>query len=397
MRPSDPITLNHFTLVYQVETVCAAYLGFKDIGDIRRFVLSHFFLEHFLSFQAGIGSSTSTDAKKSLEEIRDNYLNPASGRSKYPVDSQDRAKTASKLSPGAPSLAGSDQSTARRLTRVSYSAEKMTVACILILMVEDVDSKAETMVDPELQADNMRKLNRLLPTANSRPNIVGQPIRFPKFTTNYATESRIEAYNRAFNLLKYANRFLDGNRWYRNFRTMGPGHSRRINENDTPPWMRGELTKRAPVGSNDGELTNSYEPPVPQNLNQTRVEEDPTVLKRHRPSLVIDLGDSSEPEDLENPEAQESSTVFLSRKTAYSTTEPIVPTSEPMITSRELERSATSLEDEISPTRSKLEPKQGEDGDDDSALQMELEEAELKLEIVHIKRKMAVRKNAKLG
>ena len=147
----------------------------------------------------------------------------------------------------------------------------------------------------------------------------------------------------------------------------------------------------------DGELTNSYEPPVPQNLNQTRVEEDPTVLKRHRPSLVIDLGDSSEPEDLENPEAQESSTVFLSRKTAYSTTEPIVPTSEPMITSRELERSATSLEDEISPTRSKLEPKQGEDGDDDSALQMELEEAELKLEIVHIKRKMAVRKNAKLG
>lgn len=234
MHPGDPKKLSSFELFDKREAHCAAYLGYNDVRDLRRFVASDEFLRIYHRFNQGW--SANMNVKKALALITTEYIEEAN-RDEFPPQLEEL---------GRHEMPGDKKN--------SYSEEENTqriyyLAHILIVMVEfwgssggeeveeidDEDDHPSTYFKHELERiyDHIEHIPH--PSTNNpviRPYLIRDDFE--------EKESGLEPYNRAWNLLKYFKyvtgskdhwrlKFGDSETWDR---------STIINTSSIPDWMR---------------------------------------------------------------------------------------------------------------------------------------------------------------
>ncbi|KAF2162106.1 hypothetical protein M409DRAFT_27487 [Zasmidium cellare ATCC 36951] len=349
--------------VFKREPISAAYLGFSDIGDLRRFVASHVFLEHFLRYKTEDNWSNSLFADSAFDEIKESFLNPAADASKYPVKMQDRPGAAFKLHPKGQIPGWTGTQSGKKGSHKRALPRTTSLAYILILMVEDLDAKADFLVNPETQESMVAKLNKALPHVVSTPHITEMPIKYPKLKTAFV-ESELEPYSRAMVLLRYAQYAYNKTNWKR-MSKMELRFCQSVTVADIPHWMQPHPVTTARADHVDNGMRQGEARPVTQSLPSGQPI-------RHR--QVIDLTTTPEPHEMGIP---------LKRESPDLEERP-----EPNL--RVVDDRTTC--DLNSAERGVSGNGKGKGVEDDAVLQSQLEEAKLRLEIVLLERKMAARK-----
>ena len=71
-QKGDPSDVKSFLDVHVSEPKCAAYVGYKDVAEYRKLLLSHLFFPYYLFYAQHFASKTgSKSAKVALELLRD--------------------------------------------------------------------------------------------------------------------------------------------------------------------------------------------------------------------------------------------------------------------------------------------------------------------------------------
>ncbi|KAK4505845.1 hypothetical protein PRZ48_003810 [Zasmidium cellare] len=294
--PGDLTTLEGHYEVFHRESTCAAYLGFTDIGDLRRFIVTHYFLDHFLRFKTDDKWSSHLNAHGAFKEIEDWFLNQQVETNKYPVSPQDRPRAAFKLHPGE-----KPKSTNSKALHEYTTAKKTALAYILILMVEDLDGKVDSSVDRKSQKAAQKRLKKTLPYVQSLVDITGATIKFPRLKTAFV-ELEIEPFNRAMVLLRYAQEMLSSTNWKRISR-MPPNFTRAYQKTDVPGWMQQHpvvdgLARQVDNNSSQGEDV----PALRQSLPSERSRKLETIdLTSTSEDEAANVGPKQEISDEEEP------------------------------------------------------------------------------------------------
>lgn len=100
----DPADVKSFLDVHASEPRCAAYLGYKDLAEFRKFLVSHHFLTFYLFYVDNVASKMASRSSKValeiLRDLRDTDINfPADlnhAIAKYPIVSVAKGKHASR-------------------------------------------------------------------------------------------------------------------------------------------------------------------------------------------------------------------------------------------------------------------------------------------------------------
>lgn len=166
----------------KAEARVAAYCGYKDIADFRKFLISHLFLHHYLEYQGEW--SQMIRKRPALELIRDRHLQ---GRhNEFPLDEPDKYHT-------------DDHSAPEVKPKLNYR-----IAHILVIMVDRLSNLGETAnVDDDVQKLVLRRLFKARPACATGPAVNGN-VRLPILKrTSASKESALEPYNRAWALLKH--------------------------------------------------------------------------------------------------------------------------------------------------------------------------------------------------
>ncbi|KAK3111572.1 Kinetochore protein Spc24 [Teratosphaeriaceae sp. CCFEE 6253] len=223
--PGDMTDLSTFFSSYEIEARVAAYLGYTDTSDFRRYVLSHHFLKHYLRFAGGDNWAKDIRVKSAFGLIRDRFIN-GKAPAEYPTD---------------------DDTAEKYVSQKTGVGKNKRLAHLLICFVHEVsgtDSPDTIMaVDAEQQTEAVQALKALKPNVfgtHDFPDTGDQPVKLPKFTTAFEEESELEQYNRAFAALKsfgycvnsqghWGKRFAAKNDW---------AASKAISEEHVPTWMQ---------------------------------------------------------------------------------------------------------------------------------------------------------------
>ena len=168
----DNVKIFHF--VYQIGSELAGYLGYDNIADMRRFVLSRNFLGYFVKY-AGKWSK-GLHRTGALEQIRDQRLK---GKEDFPIDHKEARKH---YSGGKENYSMSDAT--KRNKRLAH---------FLVLMVDDYDTcPANVRVVAAAQKVHMAELQALRPKiCDEMPDMSNETVRLPKLKTKHE-ESELE-------------------------------------------------------------------------------------------------------------------------------------------------------------------------------------------------------------
>ncbi|KAI7302974.1 hypothetical protein KC315_g15880 [Hortaea werneckii] len=216
-----------FIGVEQIEASLAAYLGYNDVADLRRFVSTHYFLKHWFNYSGKWSSGL--HKKAPLEQIRDRYLK--NRKEDFPLDSLDRYKVAEKP----------------EYTTKEALARKKRLAHVIIIFVEEVSAlDSEVLVNAEEQQECITRLTAEFGNMCTKPpDLSGETVKVPKLKTDFE-ESELEKFNRALNLLKYFSLAVNSrSSFQKRFESKGWQESVRIEPAYVPMWMQ-DLSKTQP-------------------------------------------------------------------------------------------------------------------------------------------------------
>lgn len=142
--------------MYHSESVTAAYLGFKCVCDLQRFLFCHYFLDHFFRYQK---DGWALDVKKDivLVELKDGYVRGE----KYVVEEVDEARI---FPPREPEYDHDDDPVTAQQQKDQYDRRRIrALVYLLIFMVEDLDGKADQYNDFWPQEWAVKKLEAFVP------------------------------------------------------------------------------------------------------------------------------------------------------------------------------------------------------------------------------------------
>ncbi|KAK3629058.1 hypothetical protein LTR56_018294 [Elasticomyces elasticus] len=211
---------------HQVEARVAAYCGFGNIGQFRRFLRSHHFVEYYLRYIEGNWAKGMMRVNPSLDLIRDQHIDQPT-RQHYPLDQPDK-----------------------------YFKDRATkdkpkyLAHLLILMVANLDASAvgeEMQLDAVEQTQADADLTPFLEKATQAlPDLGDSPVFSPHFNTEF-DESDLEAYNRAWMLLKYFSYCVNGEKpWTKRFEPESWNEDKTVSLFHIPKWMRTGSSVKVP-------------------------------------------------------------------------------------------------------------------------------------------------------
>ncbi|KAK4498218.1 hypothetical protein PRZ48_010875 [Zasmidium cellare] len=228
-----------FCVVSHGEAACAAYLGYSDAADLRRFICSGDFLKHFHRYAQEWASGVR--ASKVLEEIKNCFLDPDSDD--YPLDAEEVSKTFSKFYPHPMDPSEADAKKKNATLQEYRFRQKKSLAYILILMVDQIgEGGTECPYDTSTRDTYIEKLPEKLQHIKEMPDFSKERVRFPQLKTSFDGESELEPYNRALNLLRYAYFMFSTNVWPTRIAVMKPDLKMDFGDKYTPHWMRPKLS-----------------------------------------------------------------------------------------------------------------------------------------------------------
>ncbi|KAI6913343.1 hypothetical protein KC318_g1481 [Hortaea werneckii] len=210
----------NFISVEQIEASLAAYLGYNDIADLRRFVSTHYFLKHWFNYSGKWSSGL--HKKAPLEQIRDRYLK--NRKEDFPLDSLDKYKVVEKPV----------YTTKEALVR------NKRLAHVIIIFVEEMSAlDPEVLVSAEEQQECITRLTAEFGTmCTNPPDLSGESVKVPKLKTDFK-ESELEKFNRALNLLKYFSLVVNSrSRFEKRFESENWQQSVRVEPVYVPMWMQ---------------------------------------------------------------------------------------------------------------------------------------------------------------
>lgn len=261
-----------FIDVFEQEARVAAYLGYKDVKDLRRFVVSYYFLFFFRYFNQPFAAGLRKGSP--LVWIRDRFLEPGF-EEVFPISAISEGvnpctddKTFAAFRDGARAdlrtyLFAKDKTDFGPNDLIQ---QKQHLAHILIYMVATFSKCPDTLVvsdnpyqevlssslQQRLQATIGAKYNAKHPPASGEsprsmkvPDVSGETVIVPKFETDLM-ESTLEKYNRAWNLLKYMRHCVSSlSIWPAKFEHRSWQSSTIIDRTYVPTWM--QVLLRPPV------------------------------------------------------------------------------------------------------------------------------------------------------
>jgi hypothetical protein len=235
LHPGDPKKLASFELFDKRGAHCAAYLGYSDIRDLRRFVTSDEFLRIYHRFNQGW--SANMNVKKALTLILTDYVGEAD-RVGFPPQLDELGRYEM---PGEKKDSYSEE---ENVQRVRYLAH------ILIVMVDlwgNSGGEPVEEIDDEGDHDSAyfrHELERIYAHIEHVPYpSTNAPVIRPRLIRDdfEEKESDLEPYNRAWNLLKYF-KYVTGSKdhWKSGFGDSETwDRSTIITTPSIPDWMRG--------------------------------------------------------------------------------------------------------------------------------------------------------------
>ena len=210
----------NFISVEQIEASLAAYLGYNDIADLRRFVSTHHLLKHWFNYSGKWSSGL--HKKAPLEQIRDRYLK--NRKEDFPLHSLDKYKVVEKPV----------------YTAKEALARNKRLAHVIIIFVEETSAlDAEVPVNSEEQQECITRLTAGFGTmCTNPPDLSGETVQVPKLKTDFK-ESELEKFNRALNLLKYFSLVVNSrSRFEKRFESENWQQSVRVEPVYVPLWMQ---------------------------------------------------------------------------------------------------------------------------------------------------------------
>ena len=263
---NDPKT---FIDVYENEARLASYLGYDDIADLRRFVISRYFLLYFTRYNR----KWSTNLRKAgaLEKVRNHYLE-GSGED-FPDGNVCLVIDIHKFDYDVeyPSLA-------RKMKQNKYLAH------ILILMVKHYKQPTKlTVVSKRFQDECVAELKATTQHCQNVPEMDGRTMKYSILRTGFE-KSDLEPFNRAWNLLRYFSQCVNNEHiWKNNF-----GHTywevgRIIDTVYIPTWMQTQPPARTEASQPQANVRNDL-PRIPIRVYWKKEGGDPTereALKTH--------------------------------------------------------------------------------------------------------------------
>lgn len=326
-----------------------------------------------MRYKTADGWSRHAHSGAALQEIRDAFLN--SSAKKYPVDWNERPKAESKLHPDGHK---STNAIFKNGDDASASAKSNALAYILILMVEDLDAKDDFVVEAQSQPQRhaIAKLKTVLPHVESIVDINSLTIKYPKLRTGFR-EASDEPYNRALVLLRYAQEMFSKVQWTR-LKNMSPTLSKTYVTSNVPRWMQSQSSKNGDNAPKQSERSMPTRRTNPQG--------------QKRSADIVDLTDSPEPDkvDLAFKEEPTDGEQRLEPESQLQH-EPRPESVESIAGSRTVVRTAAAQPKPLE-TNSK---DQVEEDDIEEDLQWQLNEAELELKAMRLRKQIAARKKAK--
>lgn len=223
----DYDTCEDFIQVPEREAPLAAYVGYDDIAELRKFVLSHHFLKYAILVKKDWAHHVRVKAV--LASIRDNFLT-SNQQDTYPTAFAHLGKY----------QVADDFDREDKETRVMREKHMAHILVIMVAECESLGDGAEVAVHAELQKNFSQQLQQTLRPGQIVPAILSTTIAWPQLIAEgLYEESALEPYNRAHNLLNYF-RFLASSeeRWRNRFASPTWAQQTMVTEQYIPPWMR---------------------------------------------------------------------------------------------------------------------------------------------------------------
>lgn len=226
VTPGDPNDPTTFIEIKRNEQKLAGYLGFVNTTDLRRFALSWPIIKAFFDFNE---VSSNLAKSQALELIRDDEQRlqneeypdlafPLQNKGKYGERSQDTAKRTV-------------------AERTEYENRCSHVAWILL--------RTERNINAYISNDEERNSQetKCSPVALSNYLDVDVPEKYPGSATpkmHHEGESRLEAINRCWSILKYIQEARQNvGVWHNRFASVrNVSNGRRVDQSQIPHWMR---------------------------------------------------------------------------------------------------------------------------------------------------------------
>ncbi|KAL8841352.1 MAG: hypothetical protein Q9170_000983 [Blastenia crenularia] len=217
-----------FLSCFNSEPKCAAYLGFADLGEWRKFEFSFHVLEYYLVWgKYCIGKP----AIIALELIRDLVHDPAEC---FPADLQDAVKKYG------PEVALSNPEAAARLQAMERESNThYLMATIIYRLTEYLEAYSPKMTIEELQQrQETAAIGFQQLTKRKVPSSDVSSVLMPRLGPYHELgEVDLEKYNRVVNLLRSVAHTVSGSRWKEKMGAKGALERRKLHPSSLPRWM----------------------------------------------------------------------------------------------------------------------------------------------------------------
>ena len=248
-KPGDPSFVASFVSLYDAEPENAAYLGYQDLGEYRKFQMSFHVIEYF---QVYTKHCSSTSARVALELIRD----VPNIQSQLPQDLSEAVKAYT-----APTTS-TDVKVQKfeAVTNLSY-----LMATLLYRLAETIQSSPSSYTDAEVArrqeaaAEGFHQVTKaVLPTGFDVRSVI-----FPRLGPHTDMgEDVLEVYNRTYNLLRSISHSLQASIWNEKFAKASgdPFQSLNIHASSIPQWM---VVSAKPISNFSNFANLMRTPPLP--------------------------------------------------------------------------------------------------------------------------------------
>ncbi|KAK4961813.1 hypothetical protein LTR10_002305 [Elasticomyces elasticus] len=238
IQAGDRSDTKSFFRACQAEARVAAYLGYTDIAHLRRYFISHHFLKHYVRYAGAVDwSAGMIRVFPSLDLIRDDFIDRAA-EDEYPVVDFKAQKYF-------PDRAGAHQ--------------QQYLAHLLVLMVNELDTSQgeDRAVNRREQRAMEEQLRQLPPRAfdaqTKLPELGNRAVKAPHFITMFK-ESDLEAYNRAWIMMKYFSYCVNSVAPWRRFDLETWAESKLVALEHVPDWMRRGSVEEDSCDKDDEEM-----------------------------------------------------------------------------------------------------------------------------------------------
>ncbi|KAL8976770.1 MAG: hypothetical protein Q9205_007295 [Flavoplaca limonia] len=243
-KPGRPDKLFTFLSTFLTEPICAAYLGYNNNGEFRKFLFSFHVLEFYNVWHKYCrGEKTITVALELIRDLRDREP-----EERFPADF---ATLTSKYGPSA--ALSNPQADRKFQEQERENRSHYMMATLIFRLTERLQSPLSVApADHELRqtaaANDFAKDHDGLvipPGLIAEHNLVA-PVLGPQIDLG---EHQLESYNRAYNLLRCVGYLSSKSRW-KDTMAKTPFPNRTIHESWKPQWMLGaprSLVTRTPV------------------------------------------------------------------------------------------------------------------------------------------------------